>query len=237
MWIIQKVVRENRDYVYVPALPANGGAQFYLKPNSSFKVGRDVQTAPPCLVTGGLSEQGEGPTWKASVSRKHAEVTYTSTTSVAQGQSIGSTTTKLTLKDLGSKIGTFVRKQDDSMNICKLAPNELYEIQDQDIVRFGERAYFQFVKVKFSFCFSQIGSAEEGDLVAMCSSLGIARKVENAEDATHIICSKISASVKVLMAVVMQKPIVNVAWLQRFATSTLPYIPIPPTDPRASAVP
>lgn len=98
------------------------------------------------------------------MSPKHAEVTYTSTKGVAQGQSIGSTPTKLTLKDLGSK-STFVRKQDDSMDICQLAPNEVYEIQDQDIVRFGTRAYFQFVKVKFSFCFSQISSADENDLV------------------------------------------------------------------------
>lgn len=57
MWIIQKVVRENLNYV--PALPANGGAQFYLKPNSSFMVGKEVQTDPPCLVTGGLASKGK----------------------------------------------------------------------------------------------------------------------------------------------------------------------------------
>jgi len=238
MWIIQKVVRKEGGYV--PALPANGGAQFYLKPNSSFKVGRQVQTDPPCLVTGGLCEQGEEPNWKESVSRKHAEVTYTSTKGVAQGQSIGSTsggstTTKLTLKDLGSKAGTFVRKQ-GSKDLRKLAPNEVYEIQDKDIVRFGMLACFQFVKVKFSLCFSRFSGAElteKNNLVALCGRLGIARQVENAEDATHIVCSKISATVKVLVAVVMQKPIVNAAWLQSFAASTLPYIPIPPTDPLA----
>ena len=102
MWIIQKVVRENRDYVYVPALPANGGAQFYLKPNSSFMVGKEVQTDPPCLVTGGLSEQGEDPLlWNLFVSPKHAEVTYTK--GVAQGQSIGSTPSRCTT---GILVGT-----------------------------------------------------------------------------------------------------------------------------------
>lgn len=150
-----------------------------------------------------------------SISRKHAEISFNSTT----------TSTYIYIKDLKSTIGTFI-------NGDKINSNENISLKSGDLIKFGnEHTIVRIIQFKFKFCPTRLEKNEKEKLKLITNNID-GEIVKNVENSTHILCNRFSATVKTLTAIVLQKPIVSLHWVESFASSTLspsssPVIDIP----------
>ena len=131
-----------------------------------------------------------------SISRKHAEIHV--------GQHV------VRIKDLNSTFGSYVDGR-------KLSPNELFEIHEGSIIKFGnESTCCRIKRPSLRFCATRLEKIDKDKIKALCKSIG-AVMVKNVEDCSHVICTKFSATVKTLAAIVMGKPVVTLSWVEHIA--------------------
>lgn len=152
-----------------------------------------------------------------SISRKHAELHLQPSTDPLRADH------KLFVKDLGSKFGTFLNEE-------RLPANQLVEIKDDDaMVRIGANQTFVRVTRKtFQFCGTRLDKAEKTKLKQYCKLIQ-GKVINEIETATHLICNKITATVKTLSAIALGVKMINLNWLQ-FADTNKSLELIPPID-------
>ena len=145
------------------------------------------------------------PFTEKSISRQHAEVKI-----LPDGS--------LVLTDLGSKFGTFIIGDEE---VSKLTPSEEYPVSSGEKIKFGIKdSIVIFKKEILSFCQTRISKAEKIQLREQVKIIG-GCFVEHAEDATHIVSSRIAATMKMLTAIAVNKCIVTPAWLNFCATDNV----------------
>ncbi len=131
-----------------------------------------------------------------SISRLHVEFSVISAT-------------KISLTDSASRFGT-------SINENKLPPNQEVAIEPGTIVKFGAvNSRIHFVKYKFSFCITRLEKPDKDRLKRNAKSIN-AKIVQVAESATHLVCNKYTATIKLLTAIVLDLKIVTNEWLISF---------------------
>lgn len=117
----------------------------------------------------------------------------------------------LSVMDLGSTFGTFLFNEIGEKR--KLQPNELYIISNSQTILFGNsQSKISFLNTRLIFCVTRIEKIDKDRLKKNVKSIG-ATIVNKAEDATHIVSNKFSATVKMLTALVLKKEIITGDWL------------------------
>jgi nibrin len=141
-----------------------------------------------------------------SISRKHAELRLG-----VDG---------LFIRDLKSTLGTFI-------NGNRIPPNEMVPITSGNILKFGnEHTTVRILKFRFKFCPTRLEKPEKEKLKSIVGLID-AEIVKHVETCSHVLCNRFSATVKTLTAIVLQKPIVSLHWVESFANSTSNSVIIP----------
>lgn len=140
-----------------------------------------------------------------SISRVHAEVR------------LDAKSGSLHLVDLKSRYGTYLRSSSGSSgtndDFMQLSANDPLAITPDAIVRFGTGdAKVRFLRRHFVFCTTRLDKADRDLLKKRAKAIG-AKLVEEVQLATHVVSNKAAATVKTLSAIVSNKPIVNMNWL------------------------
>lgn len=147
-----------------------------------------------------------------SISRVHAEVR------------LDAKSGSLHLVDLKSRYGTYLRSSSGASgttaaaatsndDFMQLSANDPLAITPDAIVRFGTGdAKVRFLRRHFVFCTTRLDKADRDLLKKRAKAIG-AKLVEEVQLATHIVSNKAAATVKTLSAIVSNKPIVNMNWL------------------------
>lgn len=131
-----------------------------------------------------------------SISRKHAEIRIS-----AKGVKI---------VDLGSTFGTTVDNDMIPANVC-------VDLRDGSVIKFGNES--TFVKLRnfhLRFCATRLEKSDKDRVKIMSRTLG-AEIVKSVEESSHVLCSRFSATVKTLTAIVMNKPIITVEWVEHIS--------------------
>ena len=133
-----------------------------------------------------------------SVSRQHAEF-------LLQDED-------LFIKDLGSKYCTSARS-----SMC--VPNVLTRVHDGDEIKFGVSGSSVVVRrAILSLCFTRLEKSERDKLKQLSKALN-ATLVKTVEQCDLLICNKLSATLKVLTAIVYNKKIVTIEWMAFLCSS------------------
>eukprot|EP00981_Chlorochromonas_danica_P015720 scaffold14367_cov250-Ochromonas_danica.AAC.16 len=148
-----------------------------------------------------------------SISRIHAEIEISNS-------DIGNV---VLVRDLGSRFGTFV-------NGCQVQKNESVTItQNESILTIGGSSTTLILHHRpLHFCMTRLEKKEKDMLRKYAQLLG-GDIVSQAEEATHVVCQRVSATIKVLVALAMGKKLVRMEWLA-FAERSDPLLPIPAED-------
>lgn len=129
-----------------------------------------------------------------SISRNHAEISL-------------SEDGTLTVRDMGSKFGTFVEVP--GAEPIKIVSHTVVSGQT---IQFGAlHSKVTFHLAKFSFCTTRLEKQDKEKLKAYCHILK-ARIVNQAEAATHLISNKFAATVKMLTAIVLNVKLISMEW-------------------------
>lgn len=149
-----------------------------------------------------------------SISRIHAEIEI-STSDIGNSAVI--------VRDLGSRFGTFV-------NGCQVQKNDSVSItQNESILTIGGSSTTLILHRRpLHFCMTRLEKKEKDMLRKYAQVLG-GDIVSQAEDATHVVCQRVSATIKVLVALAMGKKLVRTEWFA-FAERSGPLLPIPAED-------
>lgn len=119
----------------------------------------------------------------------------------------------MNLIDLGSRFGT-------SNNGSKLQANTPISIYSGMVVKFGAtNAKVRFVRKQLSFCMTRLDKSDKDRMKRLAKIVG-AKIVNNPESATHIISNKFAATIKLLVALVLNLNIVHISWLNFIDSST-----------------
>jgi pSer/pThr/pTyr-binding forkhead associated (FHA) protein len=145
-----------------------------------------------------------------SMSRNHAKI-------VSEPNALSGAFT-LKVIDLNSKFGTFE-------NGAKLSPETPIEISSGDVIQFGVSSKILFRDQTISFCMTRLEKRDKDRLRNVAKLIG-GKIVSNAEDATHVVANKCAATIKALIALVMQRKMITCDWLS-FAESNRPAEMIP----------
>ncbi len=138
-----------------------------------------------------------------TISRKHAEIHIKSDN---DGRLC------LYVVDLGSKFNTFIGPEFNKA----INPNEMVEIYDQQEVRFGTgSSVIKFSRWCLSFCLTGLNKQEKLNLKVLATKIG-AKVTEDPTEASHIVLNSLAVTLKSLMAIVLNKPLVTTKWLQSF---------------------
>jgi pSer/pThr/pTyr-binding forkhead associated (FHA) protein len=141
-----------------------------------------------------------------SISRKHAELRLESNS--------------VFVLDLKSTLGTFV-------NGNRIRPSEKVQISSGTIIKFGnEHTTVRILEIQFKFCPTRLEKPEKEKLKTIVGLIG-AEIVKQVETCSHVLCNRFSATVKTLTAIVLQKPIVSLHWVEAFANCTSNSVIIP----------
>ena len=152
-----------------------------------------------------------------SISRKHAELHLQPATDALRPDH------KLFVKDLGSKFGTFLNDE-------RLPANQMVEIKaDEGMIRLGaNQTFIRVARRTFQLCGTRLEKAEKTQLKQYTKL--IQGKVTNEiEHSTHLICNKITATVKTLSAIALGVKMISLQWLQ-FAETNKSLELIPPVE-------
>ena len=145
-----------------------------------------------------------------SMSRHHSKI-------IAEANS---STGSINLKifDLNSKYGIL-------LNGSKVSPDTSIQLNSGDIVQFGATSKVMFRDQPISFCMTRLEKSDKERLRNVARLIG-GKIVPNAEDATHIVANKCAATIKVLVALVMQRKMITCDWLS-FGESQRPVELVP----------
>ena len=147
-----------------------------------------------------------------SISRKHSEISFKKEEEEGQQQE-QIKEEKVYLKDLKSTIGTFLNGE-------KIQSNQEITLCSGDLIKFGnENTIVRILQFKFKFCPTRLEKIEKERLKTMISNID-GEIVKNVESCNHVLCNRFSATVKTLTAIVLQKPIVSLHWVESFASSS-----------------
>ncbi|OUM65212.1 hypothetical protein PIROE2DRAFT_7846, partial [Piromyces sp. E2] len=140
-----------------------------------------------------------------SVSRKHAKFHV---------EKIGINKTndpnykpQVVLRDLDSKFGTFVNMQRISGTVVLL---------ENSSIKFGAFSEYNLKFVPIVVCFSSLSSVEKAELTALAVKNGITLTRSWNSKCTHLVMNKVKVTQKVILALVYNKKIVNMKWLENF---------------------
>lgn len=129
-----------------------------------------------------------------SISRVHAELVV--------DKEIGS----ISIVDLASRYGS-------SANGVKIQANVPFQVENGVVARFGVgNVRIRFVKRYYAFCTTRLEKPDK-DRLKRCAKAMNGRIVSQVEHATHVVCSKIAATVKLLTALVVPLKIITVDWV------------------------
>lgn len=138
-----------------------------------------------------------------TVSRQHLQVLVPSSPS-----------TSLTIRDLNSKFLTHLRD-------TRLPPEVDVNIVSGDVIRLGAGATeIRFTRCSFLFTSTRLEANDKERLKMCCESIG-ASYTDGGQHWTHLFANKVSATVKILSAIVLRRPIVTVDWVASFADPSL----------------
>jgi hypothetical protein len=154
-----------------------------------------------CSITIGRSLDGDivFPTDR-SISRKHAQIKL---------QSNG-----VFLIDLKSTLGTF-------LNGNRVPPQEMISLSSRgNLIKLGnEHTTIRISEVSYKFCPTRLEKLEKDKLKSIVKFIG-GEIVKQVETCSHVLCNRFSATVKTLTAIVLQKPIISLHWVESFANPT-----------------
>lgn len=129
-----------------------------------------------------------------SISRVHAEILVHHETGSIQ------------IVDLSSRYGS-------TAHGVKLQANVPFQVDIGVTVRFGVgNVRIRFVKRYYTFCTTRLEKPEK-DRLKKCAKAMNGRIVSQIEHATHVVCSKAAATVKLLTALVVPLKIITVDWI------------------------
>ncbi len=172
---------------------------------------------PVCLVNRDNNSDFPFFTDDKTLSRKHAEIHLTSDKSGVS---------HLYIVDLGSKFNTFIGTEFDQA----INPNDKVEVYDGQCVRFGTGfSIIKFRKWCLSLCLTGLNKQEKMGIKALASSIG-AKVTEEPNEASHIVLNSLAVTLKSLMAIVLNKPLVTTKWLLSFVENDRQSCIIPCTD-------
>ncbi|KAG4099238.1 hypothetical protein H8356DRAFT_1038324 [Neocallimastix lanati (nom. inval.)] len=140
-----------------------------------------------------------------SVSRQHAKIFV---------EKAGITKTndpdykpQVILKDLDSKFGTSVNSERINGSII---------LSDDNDIKFGAFSEYRLKYIPIIICFSSLSSVEKAELTALAVKNGVTLTKSWTSNCTHLIMNKIKVTQKVILALVYNKEIVNMKWLEDF---------------------
>ena len=180
---------------------------------------------PVCLVNRDKNSDFPFFVDDKTLSRKHAEIRL-----VTDNNGVS----RLYIVDLGSKFNTFIGAELDQYNNVKfdqaINPNEKVEVYDGQKIRFGTgSSIIKFKKWCLSFCLTGLNKQEKMGIKALVSNIG-AKVTEEPSEASHIVLNSLAVTLKSLMAIVLNKPIVTTKWLLSFIDNDKQSCVIPSTD-------
>jgi hypothetical protein len=132
-----------------------------------------------------------------SISRQHSDI-------LIEGDS-------LFIIDLNSKFHTYVNNE-----LCE--PNKKYFIDPKSdtLVKFGAIGSEIIIKkLNLKFCITRLEKSDRDKLKSQIKRMN-SSICKIFEECTHLICNKFSATIKVLNAIVYNKPIVTMGWIDSF---------------------
>jgi pSer/pThr/pTyr-binding forkhead associated (FHA) protein len=133
-----------------------------------------------------------------SISRKHAEFNIS--------------LSGVQVQDLKSTFGTSLDNGASS-----IPANKFVNVRDGSIIKFGNESTFVKVrKASIRFCATRLEKSEKDRVKVLARALG-AEIVKSVEESTHVLCSRFSATVKTLTAIVMKKPVITLDWVEHIA--------------------
>jgi len=151
-----------------------------------------------------------------SVSRKHAKFLV---------EKIGINKTndptykpQVILKDLDSKFGTTVNMQRINGSVILL---------ENSSIKFGAFSEYRLKYVPIVICFSSLTSVEKAELIALAVKNGITITKSWNTECTHLIMNKVKVTQKVILALVFNKEIVNMKWLEDFENCDIKNFKLP----------
>jgi hypothetical protein len=153
-----------------------------------------------CSITIGRSLEGDiiFPSDR-SISRKHAQIKIEPN--------------GIFLIDLKSTLGTF-------LNGNRIPPQEKIPLARNgsgNLIKLGnEHTTIRIIEVSFKFCPTRLEKLEKEKLKSIVKFIG-GDIVKQVETCSHVLCNRFSATVKTLTAIVLQKPIVSLRWVESFA--------------------
>ena len=127
------------------------------------------------------------------------------------------------LKDLNSKFGTFLNEQ-------RVTGGQMIEIKAEDAtIRIGANQTFLHIHKKtLQVCGTRLDKQEKTKLKQYAKAIQ-GKVVNEMNTATHLICNKITATVKSLTAIALGVKMINLKWLA-FAETTNSLELIPPVE-------
>jgi hypothetical protein len=115
--------------------------------------------------------------------------------------------------DLKSTLGTFLNGE-------RIVSNQKIEIFSGSLLKFGnENTTVRILFMRYKFCPTRLEKNEKEKLKGFLGKIN-GEIVKTVEQSTHVLCNRFSATVKTLTAIVLQKPIVSLHWIESFAAST-----------------
>ncbi|ORX61012.1 hypothetical protein BCR36DRAFT_407997 [Piromyces finnis] len=151
-----------------------------------------------------------------SVSRKHAKFHV---------EKIGINKTndqtykpQVVLKDLDSKFGTTVNMQRISGSVI---------LSENSNIKFGAFSEYRLKYISIVVCFSSLTSFERAELTALAVKNGITLTKSWNSNCTHLIMNKIKVTQKVILALIYNKNIVNMKWLEDFENCDIKNFKLP----------
>lgn len=167
----------------------------------SGEIARKYLRGPVCMI--GRKAECDIIFLDKTVSRQHLQVLVPSSPSMP-----------LTIRDLNSKFLTHLRD-------TQVTPDVDVHVVSGDVVRLGAGSTeIRFTWCSFLFTSTRLEANDKERLRMCCESIG-ASYTDGGQHWTHLFANKISATVKILSALVLRRPIVTVDWVAAFADPSL----------------
>jgi pSer/pThr/pTyr-binding forkhead associated (FHA) protein len=135
-----------------------------------------------------------------SISRSHGEIHMNDKT--------------FAIIDFGSKYGTFLPRRD---NQNKIKANEEICFQIGEPVRLGINMTFTLSYQSMSLNFTRLERKAKDQLKKIAFKID-ANILNNVEDASYLVTDKFSATIKMLTAIIINKPVITMDWFSFIET-------------------
>lgn len=149
-----------------------------------------------------------------SISRKHAQLILPPSSSTTTSHDNDKT---IFLIDLKSTLGTYLngtRIPSKEQIPLSCSPGNGHPHGHKNLIKLGnEQTTIQVYHVSYKFCSTRLEKNDKEKLKSFIKFLN-GEIVKQVETCSHVLCNRFSATVKTLTAIVLQKPIVSLQWIE-----------------------